>query len=79
MKIVRIEWYDARSIDGWVEFKELSESLTLISSAGYLIKENKDAYYVAACTEVDAVDPMYSCIIVIPKKMVEDFEIIKES
>ena len=79
MKIVRIDWHDARSIDGWVEFKELNESLTLISSVGYLIKANKHAYYVAACAEVDTVDPMYSCIIVIPKNMVQYFETIKEN
>jgi len=73
MHIVRVNWYDARSIDGWCKREDFDEELSLIHSCGFLIKENDEAMFVSACKAVDEVDGnQYACTIVIPKKMIKD-------
>lgn len=77
MDIVKIEWKDARSIDGWCQERDFDESLSLIHSAGYLVKENAEAYYVSACTAIDfGAGNSYACTIVIPKVMAISIETI---
>lgn len=73
MKIYRINWYDARSIDGWCKLNEFNEELSLIHSCGFIVKENEDAVFLSANMAIDEVEGnTYSCTIVIPKKMIKD-------
>lgn len=71
MKIVEIKWHDARNVDGWTVLKEFEEELSLIHSAGYLIKENEYSIFVSAAIALDKFgEDAFACTIVIPKKMI---------
>ncbi len=75
MEIVRVNWKDARSIDGWVKLSDFEENLSIIQSCGFLIKENDDALFVSACAAIESENEtlnQYGCTIVIPKKMIVD-------
>ena len=74
MEIVRVNWMDARSIDGWVKISDFDDDLSLIQSCGFLIKENEQALFVSACAAIDTESEsnQYGCTIVIPKKMITD-------
>ena len=75
MEIVRVNWMDARSIDGWVQISDFDDDLSLIQSCGFLIKENEEALFVSACVAIDIEreeSNQYGCTIVIPKKMITD-------
>lgn len=76
MNIVKIEWEDARSIDGWCEEKDLEEKLSFIKTCGYLVKENLDSFYVSACvySNDDDKEKSFACTIVIPRKMVISYK-----
>lgn len=79
MKIIKVQWRDARSIDGWCVLKDFNENLSLIHSCGYLVKENNEAIYVSACAAIDEEEGgSYACTIVIPKKMIVSAETIEE-
>jgi hypothetical protein len=79
MEIVKVEWKDARSIDGWCEERDFEENLSLIHSAGYLVKENAEAIFVSACAAIDLEDGnSYACTIVIPKQMIVSIETISK-
>ena len=70
MKIVRVNWLDARSVDGWCNLNDFEENLSIIQTCGFLVKENDNALYISACAAIDD-ENSYACTIVIPKKMVE--------
>jgi hypothetical protein len=70
MEIVRVDWHDARSVDGWCTFGEFNEELTLIHTVGYLIKENEESVYISACVSLSNSGDQYCCTIVIPKRMI---------
>lgn len=73
MHCVRVNWKDARSIDGWCQGKDFDEELSLIQTCGFLVKENDEAMFVSACQAIDEEDGnSYACTIVIPKKMIVD-------
>lgn len=68
MKVVSITWEDSRQICGWTLEEELDDSLCIVKTTGYLIKETEKAYIVALSVGTDPIQ--YNGINVIPKKSV---------
>ncbi len=73
MHIVRVNWKDARSVDGWCKEDDFDNELSLIHTCGFLVKENEEAMFVSACKAIDESEgDSFACTIVIPKKMIVD-------
>lgn len=71
-KVVKVEWTDAWSEDGWTDIKRLPENRNTakVSSIGYLVNEDDEFYYIANSVSLQQA----ACSIVIPKSMVTLFE-----
>ncbi len=76
MKQVKIKWSDAQSIDEWTHSAELCGSLAIVNTMGFLVKSTKHSYTVAL--NYDETNDNYSCFIMIPKKSVKEFRLLKE-
>jgi len=68
MKVVNITWEDSRQIYGWTLEEDVDDSVCIINTVGYLIKETRNAYVVAL--SVGDNPKQYNGINVIPKKCV---------
>ncbi len=42
MHIVRVNWKDARSVDGWCKDDDFENELSVIHTCGFLVKENDE-------------------------------------
>lgn len=71
-KVVKVEWTDAWSEDGWKDIKKLPENRldARVSTIGYLVNEDDEFYYIANCVSAQQA----ACTIVVPKSMVQQFE-----
>lgn len=68
-KLVRVEWFDAVSVDGWTQSSEIKPELHLIETVGILIAETDDVITVAL--NHDTTGDSYSCFINIPKPWIQ--------
>lgn len=79
-RIVLLTWTDASSIDSWTKVKDLPEQAHPCFSAGFLIKTSKDYYYLANTHTIEdsEQDLLTSGIMMIPRKWVKEFTVLKE-
>jgi hypothetical protein len=66
-KVVKAEWTDAWSEDGWKDIKKLPENSkdAKVSTIGWLVNEDEEFYYIANSVSAQQV----ACTMVIPKSM----------
>jgi hypothetical protein len=71
-KVVKIEWTDAFSEDGWKDIKRLPENKAdaKVNTLGWLVNEDDDFYYIANSVSAQQA----ACCMVVPKSMVSSFE-----
>ncbi len=65
MKNIIVDWWDARSEDGWTEQDDIDVRLAHITTFGCLVKETEEILCVAA--SIDEVTSQVSGIMFIPK------------
>lgn len=73
MKVVSITWEDSRQIHGWCYNEDIDDSVCIVKTVGYLIKETEKAYVVALSVGTNPVQ--YNGINVIPKRSVIEIDI----
>lgn len=80
-KIVLIEWVDAVSVDSWTSIKELPDEMQPCYTAGFLIRQNKNSYYVANTHTIHDTEEelLASGTMIIPKKWVKRIEVLKDA
>lgn len=71
-KIVKVDWTDAWSEDGWKAIKSLPENKAgaKVKTIGWLVNEDDEFYYIANSVSAQEV----ACTIIIPKPMVTNYE-----
>lgn len=73
-KVVKLVWEDAVAMGEWQSHSDLPESLNTCSTIGYLVKENKQFYYVSSTVSLDNTEPdtvHINATMCIPKKWVK--------
>ncbi len=75
LKIVRIEWVDAYSVDEWSEIKEVvgNEEAKMIT-IGILLEAKKE--HVIVANSYDHVDKKCACAITIPRGCIKNYRVI---
>lgn len=70
LQVVSIEWRDAKSVEGWCHEKDFELELPKIFTAGYLIKETSDAYFISPAVHPSKEGLLASSTMVVPKSMI---------
>ena len=68
LELLRVEWVDARSEDGWTEQKDVEPRLARISTLGYCVKETDEVLCLAA--SLDDLTGQVSGLMFIPKQCI---------
>lgn len=72
MNQVQVIWDDARSIDGWIEQKDIELHLARITTLGFVAKESETILCVAA--SLDDATQQVSGLMFIPKSCIVSIE-----
>ncbi len=67
--LVRIQWYDAESSHGWEEDTALTTDNPLVTTVGFLIKDDEKSVIVAST--IDPTNRHTNARLKIPKGMIE--------
>ena len=73
-KVVKLVWEDAVAMGEWQSHSDLPEKLNTCSTIGYLVKENKQYYYVSSTVSLDDSEPdtvHINATMAIPKKWIK--------
>lgn len=74
--IVLVIWTDAESVDAWTHSNDLDHTITPIESVGWLIADTAES--VTLALNHDTKNGNYSCIMKIPKGMVNSRKTLRK-
>lgn len=78
--IVLIQWIDAVSVDAWTSVADMPDEMMPCYTAGFLIRENRNSYYVANTHTIHDTEEelLASGTMIIPKKWVQKVEYLRD-
>jgi hypothetical protein len=71
MKIMKVVWFDAQSLDAWTAYEDTPSDLAEVISVGMLIKQTQKSITLALNNEIT--NGNYSCIMIIPRGWIKEF------